>query len=150
MAIVYTKLWHNKRYKWVDCFGLMVLSELRVERYAGKDSGGFYSCCAKIGSKEFSYFRSRDGREIEKWEDNFDKAYFLDDGNGGRNIVALSTEGVSVFGSGWKNRKDFVLERRISDPIKTMEVSGYRALEGLAERRDLMGLENAFLKFVLD
>jgi len=87
----------------------MVLRELKLKRFQTKKSRiGYFSFGTKVREKEFIYLKSNPSsrKSIETWKNNFYGAYKLDD-----NYLFLSIEGISLFDSSFKHRRDMGMER---------------------------------------
>ena len=108
----------------------MVLRKLKVKRFqTNKSRLGYFNFGVRIGKKEFVYLRNNpiEKKSIECWKNNFYKAYRSENGN----YVLLSIEGISLFNSSWRNRRNIFLDRNAS------EYQGLRRLAKYGKPQDL-------------
>ena len=102
----------------------MVLRKLKVKRFQiNKSRLGYFSFGVRIGEKEFVYLKNNpiEEKSIECWKNNFYKAYRSKNGN----YVLLSTEGISLFNSSWRNRRNILLDRNASEYQKVRRLAKY-------------------------
>lgn len=102
----------------------MVLRKLKVKRFqTNKSKLGYFNFGVKIGEKEFVYLRSNplERKSIECWKNNFYKAYRSKNGN----YVLLSIEGISLFNSSWKNRRNIFLNRNPGEYQELRKLAKY-------------------------
>jgi len=102
----------------------MVLRKLKVRRFRTKKSRkGYFSFGVRIREKGFFYSRVNidERRSIDCWKNNFFGAYRSEDGS----YVLLSIEGISLFNSSWKNRRDRFLDRNSDEYQELRRLAKY-------------------------